>query len=138
MSSSLPPDKGKPDNPFEKNPYQSPLSEQGIEPGQYDYLEPNRGSTVMTLGLTSLMMFGIGIACCLATTFIGAPLGVAAWLMGKTDLAKMNQGRMDAAGRQQTRSGQVLGLIGAVLCGLACLFQIAIIVILIVGLATSP
>ena len=43
------------------------------------------------------------------------PLGIAAWVMGKGDLAKIDAGLMDPTGRGTTQAGMVLGIIGTVL-----------------------
>ncbi|MFM1890716.1 MAG: hypothetical protein RLZZ565_1473 [Planctomycetota bacterium] len=62
---------------------------------------PHRGTTVLVMGILSLV--------------ICAPLGIAAWIMGKGDLAKIDAGLMDPSGRGTTQAGMVLGIIGTVL-----------------------
>lgn len=66
--------------------------------------EPHRGILVLVLGILSLVLC--------------APLGIAAWMMGSTDLAAMQAGRMDRTGEGMTRAGHVLGIIGTILFGL--------------------
>ena len=65
---------------------------------------PHRGTTVLVMGILSLV--------------ICAPLGIAAWIMGKGDLAKIDAGLMDPSGRGTTQAGMVLGIIGTVLLAL--------------------
>lgn len=62
---------------------------------------PHRGTTVLVMGILSLV--------------ICAPLGIAAWIMGKGDLSKIDAGLMDPMGRGTTQAGMVLGIIGTVL-----------------------
>jgi hypothetical protein len=62
---------------------------------------PHRGNTILVLGILGLIVCG--------------PLGIAAWVMGKGDLAKIDAGLMDPTGRGTTQAGMVLGIIGTVL-----------------------
>ncbi len=63
---------------------------------------------------TMILVFGIiGLVCCM-------PLGIAAWIMGKGDLAKMDAGQMDPAGRSNTNVGRILGMISVGLAALGC------------------
>ena len=41
--------------------------------------------------------------------------GILAWAYGSSDLAEMDRGTMDPAGRDTTNIGRVLGIIGTVL-----------------------
>ena len=62
-----------------------------------------------------ILIFGIiGIVCCL-------PFGIAAWIMGNGDLAKMNAGQMDPAGRSNTNVGRILGMINVALAVVGCI-----------------
>lgn len=61
---------------------------------------PHRGTTILVLGI-------LGLVLC-------APLGVFAWVMGKGDLAKIDAGAMDPAGRGTTQAGMILGIIGTI------------------------
>ena len=62
---------------------------------------PHRGNTILVLGILGLIVCG--------------PLGIAAWVMGKGDLARIDAGLMDPTGRGTTQAGMVLGIIGTVL-----------------------
>ena len=64
-------------------------------------MTPHRGTTILVLGILSLV-------CC-------GPVGIFAWIMGKSDLAAIDSGAMDPAGRQMTNIGRILGIIGCVL-----------------------
>jgi hypothetical protein len=76
---------------------------------------PHRGRLILFLGILSF----------LPVCFIPAILGLIVLRMGNTDLAKMDAGRMDPAGRSLTSAGRICGIIGVFLClglmGLFCL-----------------
>jgi hypothetical protein len=76
--------------------------------------EPHRARLIMALGglagLCALLMCLVGVTAPLA---IG--LGLAAWLMGRRDLARMRKGLMDPVGRWYTERGRSLGLSAAIL-----------------------
>jgi hypothetical protein len=75
--------------------------------------EPHRAPLILILGIFSL----VG----LSLPPIGLGLGIAAWLMGQTDLRQMRQRVMDPEGKASTRAGMNCGMIGTVLNGLVCL-----------------
>jgi len=76
---------------------------------------PDRGATVLSLGIISL-------ACLMITCFpIGLILGLIAWLMGRADLGKINRGAMDETGRGMTQAGWICGILGTLLNGLLTL-----------------
>lgn len=77
--------------------------------------QPARGTTVLVLGILSLI--------------ICALLGPFAWLMGKGDLEKMDQGAMDPSERDLTKAGMICGMISTILLALGLVW------ILFVGLA---
>ncbi len=64
-------------------------------------LAPHRGTAVLVLGI-------LGLAVCLIC-------GIIAWVMGKNDLAEMDAGRMDPAGRGLTNAGKICGMISVIL-----------------------
>ena len=76
-------------------------------------LPPHRGVIIFTLGLLSLF---VGL--------IGPIIGIMAWRMGTHDLAEIEAGRMDAAGRHYTATGRLLGIIGTFVSGVLTLFSI--------------
>jgi hypothetical protein len=81
-------------------------------------LAPHRGSTVLTLGILSLILCHI-------------ILGPIAWAMGSTDLSEMRQGRMDPDGEGLTNAGRICGIIATIIgiVGLVigCLWFFAVI-----------
>ncbi len=70
--------------------------------------DDDRSMMILILGIISVTVF--------------APAGIAAWIMGAKDLAAMRAGRMDRAGKENTRIGYILGIVGT------CLFVVGIIV----------
>jgi hypothetical protein len=87
-------------------------ADEGVYRGRRD-LEPHRGSLVLTLGVISL---------CAAPTcvfsLIGLPLGIAAWIMGQTDLRKIDSHLMEPDGRPNTHSGRICGVLGTLVSAL--------------------
>jgi hypothetical protein len=74
-------------------------------------LKPHRGDMIQILGILSLfsLFFGFFIV-----------LGPVAWIMGNSDLAEMDAGRMDPSGRKPTATGRVCGMIATIVyCSLA-------------------
>ena len=79
-------------------------------------MAPHRGVMVLVLGILSLVL-----SC--------FPLGIAAWIMGKQDLAKMAAGSMDPEGRQMTNIGKILGIISLVLFAVGLILGVVLAVI---------
>lgn len=70
-------------------------------PNPYLGLRPHRGTLILVLGILGLVVCGV--------------CGIVAWVMGKADLAEMDAGRMDPAGRDLTNIGRILGIIACCL-----------------------
>ena len=95
--------------------------------------EPHRGATLQALGVASLLL-SLLTAPAAALTWASAlrmpaggafglvalGLGVAAWVMADRDLAKMDEGLMDPAGRGRTRGGRQCAVLGVVFSALCC------------------
>jgi hypothetical protein len=104
------------------------------------YIKPDRGETILALGIIGLvievvtLIYGSLFGCC-CCCFPGPIFGLAAWLMGNSDLEEMDQGRMDAAGRSNTNMGRILGMITTI-TGIVSLviFIIMAFLAMIVGL----
>ena len=64
-------------------------------------MKPHRGTLILILGILSLV--------------VCAPLGIAAWVMGSSDLKEIDAGTMDPAGRGTTQAGKICGIIGTIL-----------------------
>jgi len=73
-------------------------------------MKPHRGTLILVLGILSLVCCGL--------------LGIAAWLMGNTDLKEMAAGTMDPTGQGMTNAGKICGIIGTVLTILGAIFCI--------------
>ena len=80
-------------------------------------MKPHRGTLILVLGILSLV-------CC-------GPLGIAAWLMGNTDLKEMAAGTMDPTGQGMTNAGKICGIIGTVLTILGAIFGIIYFVVVV-------
>ena len=76
-------------------------------------MKPHRGTLILVLGILSLL--------------ICQPIGIAAWIMGKGDLAEMDAGQMDPEGRSLTSAGKICGMIGVLLMALSVVVLILLI-----------
>lgn len=83
--------------------------------------EPHRGVLILVLGILSLMVCGV--------------LGIAAWMMGKSDLEKMRIGQMDKEGEPLTKVGYILGIVGSILFMLQMLLLVVYFVFFMVLIA---
>lgn len=61
--------------------------------------ERGRGGMIFAFGITSIVM-------------LGPILGIPAWIMGRTDLAKIKDGLIAASEYSLTKAGMVMGIIG--------------------------
>ena len=61
-------------------------------------MKPHRGAMILAFGILGL------IVCQL--------FGLAAWVMADNDLKEMNRGWMDPSGRELTKTGRILGMVG--------------------------
>jgi len=80
-------------------------------------MKPHRGGTVLGMGILSI------VSSCLGLVF-----GLSAYLMGTSDLAEMDEGRMVRSGKASTKVGRALGVIGIIL---GLLWLVAIIVAIV-------
>jgi hypothetical protein len=93
---------------------QGPPFEDYLDYGRGRYRQPHRGAAVLVLGILSLVICG--------------PLGIAAWVMGSSDLAAMRRGEMDPSGEGTTRAGQICGIIATVfMIVAACVYGMIIV-----------
>lgn len=81
-------------------------------------MKPHRATLVLVFGI-----LGIVPGC--------LPLGIAAWVMGNRDLKDMDQGVMDPTGRDTTKIGKILGIIGTILVSVLLVIYIGIMVLAI-------
>jgi predicted Zn finger-like uncharacterized protein len=88
---------------------------------------PHRGSTILTLGIISLVL----IPFC---SLLAAGLGIPAWIMGNNDMAQIRAGVMDPAGESNTNVGRILGMVSTILFLLGLLLGCCYVVF-VVGVA---
>jgi hypothetical protein len=108
--------------PRDEQSWDSPFRPQGY---RRDW-EPHRGTLVLVLGTVS-----IGMA--MVFTPLALPFGVAAWILGQSDLRKMKRNDMDPAGKGNTEAGWICGIIGTCLglipvvicCGILGIYGVA-------------
>jgi hypothetical protein len=78
------------------------------------YAYGDRSGLVLTLGILSLVFSFLGCACgVLELASIG--LGLAAAIMGRSDLAQMKNGDRDPSGQGMTNAGMICGIVGCLL-----------------------
>jgi hypothetical protein len=84
-------------------------------------MKPHRGVIILVFGILG---------------FVVCPFfGIAAWVMGDTDLAEIKGGRMDPAGRDLTKAGRICGMVATGFL----IFQVLIMVIFFSAMiATRP
>lgn len=88
-------------------------------------LTPHRGVMILVFGILGLIVCPI--------------FAIMSWIMGNKDLALIDAGRMDPAGRDLTKIGRILGMVGTGLLVLGIVFMILYFVVLIgiFGVAAS-
>jgi DNA-directed RNA polymerase subunit M/transcription elongation factor TFIIS len=87
-------------------------------------LEPHRGTMILVLGILSFVGCGIFTA-------------IPAWVMGTTDIRKIDAGRMNPDGRGTTQAGRILGMASCILTVVFTLLY-CVIVGLAVGAGPGP
>ena len=87
-------------------------------------MKPHRGTLILVFGVLSLVV-------CM-------PLGIAAWIMGKSDLREMDEGKMDPSGRGETNAGRICGMISVGLAGLGILIVVFFVAIGMFFSLTNP
>lgn len=85
-------------------------------------MQSHRGVLILVFGILGLVLCQV--------------FSIVAWVMGKTDLAEMDAGRMDPEGRGLTKAGQILGIIGTLLFAVGLLFALVVVIIVLVSPAT--
>lgn len=88
-------------------------------------MQPHRGTLVLVFGILSLV--------------ICAPLGIAAWIMGRSDLKKMDAGLVDPQGRGLSMAGMICGIIATALFALGLIITLIwfALAVLLVGLGAA-
>ena len=86
-------------------------------------LQPHRGTMILVFGILGLVM-------CF-------PFGIAAWLMGSTDLKLMAAGKMDPLGEGTTRAGVICGIICVVLNAIGILIGVVMLILMAVAVSAT-
>jgi uncharacterized Zn-finger protein len=76
--------------------------------------EPHRGPWIQLMGVVSIILGVLSFFFMGLGGIVALPLGIAAWVMGGHDLAKMEAGLMDPSGLAATRAGRQCGLLGVI------------------------
>ncbi len=103
--------------PLRENPYQAT----SVAPAGRMYQMPHRGGLILTLGI-------LGLVCnvfCIPS--------IMAWVMGRSDLAKIRAGMMDREGEGLTQAGMIMGIIATCLVIVVVLFYLAMIVFVVIA-----
>jgi len=98
------------------------------------YTKGDRGGVIMALGIISVVF--VLISCVAAAIFgiipvgiVGLGTGIAAWVMGRKDLAEIRSGERDPNGEGMTNAGWICGIIGTLVNGLIVLIQCGILAV---------
>ena len=75
----------------------------------YPLCKNHRGKTILFMGIVSLLA---------SSCIIGGIGGIVTWVCANADLAEMENGLRNPAGRNKTRAGQILGMISVGIAGL--------------------
>ena len=95
----------------------------------------NRSILILVLGILSIVIVLPNMFCMFFAPFLPLALGcgIAAWIMGKKEIAKIEMGQTDIRARGLTKAGMICGIIGTItsaFCGV-----LVIIIILFNGFA---
>jgi hypothetical protein len=88
--------------------------EQPGGPGRLD-AEPHRADLILQLGQISVVCVLVGLCLGVLAAVAGLVTGIAAWVMGSRDLARIRAGLMDRRGEARTRQGRAFGIAGTLL-----------------------
>jgi hypothetical protein len=83
------------------NPYAQPYGHPGMYQQMASYMYPNRGGTVLVLGILSLVVCAI--------------MGPIAWSMGNEEIRRIDAGQAPPDGRGNANAGKICGIISSVL-----------------------
>ena len=82
-------------------------------------MKPHRGLMILVFGILGLVFCQL--------------FGIAAWVMGNTDLNEMNAGYMDPSGRDLTNAGRICGMIATALLIIPVMFGLIVGLISLLG-----
>ena len=78
-------------------------------------MKPHRGIMILVFGILGLVVCQL--------------FGIAAWVMGNTDLNEINAGYMDPSGRDLTNAGRICGMIATALLIIPVMFGLIVVLI---------
>jgi predicted Zn finger-like uncharacterized protein len=90
------------ERPSRRPPPRRDYDDDDDRPSRRRHLAAHRGDTIQLLGILSFFL-------------IPYVLGPMAWVMGNSDLAEMDAGRMDPSGRKATETGRLCGKISIII-----------------------
>jgi hypothetical protein len=99
------------------------------------YAKGDRGGVIMALGIISLVFVlvscvGAAIVGIVPIGVVGIGTGVAAWLLGRKDLAEIRNGERDPSGQGMVNAGWICGIIGTIINGIIVLIQCGFIALI--------
>jgi hypothetical protein len=80
-------------------------------------MKPHRGVLILVFGILGLVLCQF--------------FGIAAWVMGSSDLQEMATGRMDSTGRDLTKAGRICGIVGT------AILILQMLIIILMGLSMA-
>ena len=80
-------------------------------PIQSPYPEQSQATTILVLGILSII-------CC-------GPVGIAAWVMGNTELRAIDEGRRPPENRGTANAGRICGIVGVALTALGLILTLS-------------
>jgi len=107
------------------------------------YPQGDRSGMVLALGIISVVFVliacvAVAIVGVLPIGIIGIGTGIAAWMIGRKDLAAIASGERDPNGQGLTNAGMICGIIGTIINGVIVLLQcLGIVVIAVMFLAVA-
>ena len=84
-------------------------------------LQAHRGVMILVFGI-------LGLVLCF-------PFGIAAWIMGNTDLRAIRAGQMDPSGEGLVQGGRICGIIATVLTAIGVVVALGFLVLMALGAA---
>jgi hypothetical protein len=83
----------------------------------------SQASMILTFGILGVSLSAVGTCCCILLTVCGLGLSIAGWIMGHTELKKIDQGLSDAGQRGTVQTGMYLSIAGVCVAALGFLIS---------------
>jgi predicted Zn finger-like uncharacterized protein len=96
------------------------------------YLYGDRGGMILAFGIVSTVFILFSCVAALLCGIIpvgvvGVATGITAWILGRKDLAAIENGTRDPIGQGTTNAGMICGMIGTIVNGLIVLLQCGLV-----------